>query len=531
MQNFKTKHAIITSVISIVLCMAMLVGGTYAWFTDQASTKTNSIMAGTLDITLEQYDAANDKWISAENVVLDFVDKDDNKLWEPGCTYSLPKLRIANNSSLALDYEIVIDGINDATGLNRALEWTITGNGVGSLLPTDKTSGEILISAHMKEDAGNEFQGMTMDGITVTVYATQKSHESDSNDNKYDENAGSNYGKNNVGPHKLNVLSNGVAHYNEATNTYTIDVATVAQGGWNASQGKYYAGYTVSVAGYGENATIKFNKADGTEVTWKLADEERDGFINNGVHQQWTSVGLSSEYRYDIDGDGKTDFTVHNDVADAKVEVANVEQLQKAIEQENVSAILMQNIDLGDTTLVVPNDVNVVIDLNGHDITYTTPATEANYHALVVKGELNVVGNGTIALYDKSGAAFNNGIQSTPISVQGGTLTLNDGVIVVADAGDEMAYAVDVNTTLGESVLNINGAKLNSSYIGVRVFNNHSTEKGIVNYNSGIINGEKNGYDIWTQVMSKPAENAVVNIADGINYIFEDQWGGMYYIQ
>lgn len=92
-----------------------------------------------------------------------------------------------------------------------------------------------------------------------------------------------------------------------------------------------------------------------------------------------------------------------------------------------------------------------------------------------------------------------------------------------------MAYAVDVNTTLGESVLNINGAELNSSYIGVRIFNNNKTEKGIVNFNSGIINGEKKGYDLWAQNMSNPAENAVVNVADGIVFHSEPLSGVMYY--
>lgn len=186
MQNMKTKHMLLMSIVSIMLCIAMLIGGTFAWFTDQSSTTTNSIMAGTLDIELQWFDATSNEWKSAENQELKFIDMDENSLWEPGCTYSLPKLRIKNNSNLALDYEVVIDGIHGDADLNAAIDWVVVGDMVGSLLPSDAASDEIAISAHMKEEAGNGFQGMTMDGITVTVFATQKSFESDSNGDDYD---------------------------------------------------------------------------------------------------------------------------------------------------------------------------------------------------------------------------------------------------------------------------------------------------------------------------------------------------------
>ena len=200
--------------------------------------------------------------------------------------------------------------------------------------------------------------------------------------------------------------------------------------------------------------------------------------------------------------------------------------IEKAIDNPKATIKLLKDIEL-DNAITVNGTVK--LDLNGHNITYTVPAEEATYHAIIVKGDLTISGNGTITLIDNSGAAFNAGNQSTAISVQGGTLTLNEGVKVVSEAGAEMAYAVDVNTTLGESVLNINGAELNSSYIGVRIFNNNKTQKGIVNFNSGIINGEKKGYDLWAQNMSNPAENAVVNVAEGISYSSEALSGVMYY--
>ena len=47
-----TKHALLTSALAVFMCIAMLVGTTFAWFTDSASTAVNKIQAGTLDIKL-----------------------------------------------------------------------------------------------------------------------------------------------------------------------------------------------------------------------------------------------------------------------------------------------------------------------------------------------------------------------------------------------------------------------------------------------------------------------------------------------
>ena len=142
---------------------------------------------------------------------------------------------------------------------------------------------------------------------------------------------------------------------------------------------------------------------------------------------------------------------------------------------------------------------------------------------------MSVIGDGTVSMvHTGTNMEWNN--LSAPFSVQAGVLTLGKGVNVINLGGTDMAYAVDVNTTLGETVLNVDGATLYSTYIGVRIFNNHSTAKGTVNYNSGIIYGAKNGYDIWAQLMNDPAENAVVNIADGITYTTEAKSGTMYYV-
>ena len=70
-----TKRALLTSVMALVMCVVMLVGTTFAWFTDTASTGVNKIQAGNLDIELEMQVTENGetKWVKAEGETLQFL--------------------------------------------------------------------------------------------------------------------------------------------------------------------------------------------------------------------------------------------------------------------------------------------------------------------------------------------------------------------------------------------------------------------------------------------------------------------------
>ena len=186
-----TKRALLGSVMAMVLCLAMLVGATFAWFTDTASTGVNKIQAGKLDVALEMKDASGN-WVSAEGKTLDFVKAaaGEQVLWEPGCTYTLPELRVVNNGNLALKYKVAITGINGSAKLNEAIEWTIGDVAMGT--EQHLAAGEsnaFTIKGHMKESAGNEYMNESIDGIAITVVATQDTVESDSFDKDYDADA------------------------------------------------------------------------------------------------------------------------------------------------------------------------------------------------------------------------------------------------------------------------------------------------------------------------------------------------------
>lgn len=48
----QTKRALLMSLLSLLLCCAMLIGSTFAWFTDSVTSGNNKIIAGNLDIEL-----------------------------------------------------------------------------------------------------------------------------------------------------------------------------------------------------------------------------------------------------------------------------------------------------------------------------------------------------------------------------------------------------------------------------------------------------------------------------------------------
>ena len=203
-----TKRALVSSALAILMCMAMLIGTTFAWFTDTASTAVNKIQSGTLKVGLEMAtkwdnDGNPTQWDTAEGEMLTFKTVDNREsekiLWEPGCTYELPELRVVNEGSLALKYKVVITGIQGDSRLNEVIDWTMTLDGadyvVGSehslkAMDGDNMDFDVLtIKGHMQEGAGNEYQDKSIDGIAITVYATQDTVENDSYGNQYDKDA------------------------------------------------------------------------------------------------------------------------------------------------------------------------------------------------------------------------------------------------------------------------------------------------------------------------------------------------------
>ena len=222
-----TKRALITSALAILMCAAMLIGATFAWFTDTASTAVNKIQAGNLDIELE-YSKDFTEWIKVNDTTKLF---EESALWEPGRT-EVVYLRVKNAGNLALKYTLGIYNLYENRGKNVAGDFYYLSNFVklgaaeadaayadraaaisavqdsaktlnsigdtgvvGADLATNTTKVYAMV-LYMPTEVGNEANPKNNDpywaakvSFGISVSATQAMSESDSFDNTYDEDA------------------------------------------------------------------------------------------------------------------------------------------------------------------------------------------------------------------------------------------------------------------------------------------------------------------------------------------------------
>ena len=228
-KNKSSKRALVMSVLSLVLCVSMFVGTTFAWFTDEVVSSNNIIKSGSLDVEMSW---SNDKtsWTDASTGAIF-----DYKFWEPGYT-EVKYIKIENVGDLAFKFQLnIIPTVKPAAGdanladvidvymfdanttVDRAAIDTATpvgtlsslmadadGAAYGYLLPeagkgsadyntmVDAPRGELTycIALKMKEEAGNEYQNLTVgDGFKVQLLATQYTWEKDTFGDDYDEDA------------------------------------------------------------------------------------------------------------------------------------------------------------------------------------------------------------------------------------------------------------------------------------------------------------------------------------------------------
>ena len=202
-----TKRALITSALAILMCAAMLIGATFAWFTDTASTGVNKIVSGNLkvDIIGADSDSHIEKLNFTKAATTD-AEAGAEILWEPGCRYLTEGFRIANKGNLALKWKAQVNTGTTAANegnfdlldvidfylVTKAADGTETETALdeftGNLKKTE-TSDVYYIKGVMQTTAGNDYQGLTLDGISITVVATQDTVESDSFNNQYDKDA------------------------------------------------------------------------------------------------------------------------------------------------------------------------------------------------------------------------------------------------------------------------------------------------------------------------------------------------------
>jgi len=232
MTNSKlTKRALLTSVMALFLCVAMLTGTTFAWFTDTVTSSGNKIVAGNLDVQLlmntgsgyADISDSTDPIFGAGSIA---QNNNAETLWEPGKT-QIAYLGIRNAGNLALKYNVIVDVTDNE--LVGALEYAIipladenatvyganwneikanAGASYGDLAagrfiaapngcldevrngydPNNLETDYFALAIHMKEEADNKFMSKSVT-IDITVAATQVTAESDSINDQYDNNS------------------------------------------------------------------------------------------------------------------------------------------------------------------------------------------------------------------------------------------------------------------------------------------------------------------------------------------------------
>ena len=119
MKKHTTKHALFMSMLSLLLCVSMLAGTTFAWFTDSVTSANNIIKAGNLDVELEYakvVDGAMTAWQQVEGADRIF---DPDALWEPG-RVEVVYLKVSNLGTLALKYQLGVNIVKETPGINVA---------------------------------------------------------------------------------------------------------------------------------------------------------------------------------------------------------------------------------------------------------------------------------------------------------------------------------------------------------------------------------------------------------------------------
>lgn len=122
-RNSVTKKSLIISTCTLLLSVLMMVGSTFAWFTDSVSTGSNTITTGDLKVQLLHTDAGKAEPATVEQNTLLFTDADGKAVnWEPGKA-AYENLTVQNNGQLALEYRLLLDisGANTIAGTEKSL--------------------------------------------------------------------------------------------------------------------------------------------------------------------------------------------------------------------------------------------------------------------------------------------------------------------------------------------------------------------------------------------------------------------------
>ena len=334
-ESTKTKKALRGSLLALFLCIVLLIGTTFAWFTDTASTGVNKIQSGNLKVEL-LYSKDCQTWTKADSNTKLF---DDSALFEPGHT-QVVYVKVKNAGNLALKYNLAVNAESAARGKNVYNEWysltdylmmgvadtdkaydtreaareavagnaDVIKNGVqttGADMPTlnpDEESAPVAMVLYMPETVGNEANPKSKTfsakvDISVTLKATQATVENDSFGNDYDNDAATtvyNRIEYTSGTHEVTGTIQatgqyGAVHVKGGTTTVDANVYAVEAGNYAMAVYAENAGTKVIINGGDFRQQISGSRAQYDLI---YADDGATIEINGGTFKaktpQWT---------------------------------------------------------------------------------------------------------------------------------------------------------------------------------------------------------------------------------------------------
>ena len=370
MTNKTTKKALLLSSLSMLLCFAMLLGTTFAWFTDSVTSSNNIITAGNLDVAMYWADGTENpaaaNWTDASAGAIFNYDN-----WEPGYV-DVKHIKIANEGTLALKYQVAIIANGAVSELSDVIDVYYAdpaaqveyrtdlsdANKIGTLaevlagmattaygeLPAGKNH-TITLAMKMQEEAGNEYQGLAIgSSFSVQLVATQLTYEGDSFGTDYDESA------------KYPWDGSVGEVPGETENVITVSNATELAAFAEAVRGgNTYSGKTVKLAN-----SIDLNNKNWTSIGTLAFDRDNSGSFSNIKAFKGTFDGQGNTI-YNLKASSVTGGALFGAVDGATIKNLNVKNVN--ITGDNtVAAIVGFARNSTITNCHVSGEINLVAD-------------------------------------------------------------------------------------------------------------------------------------------------------------------------
>lgn len=502
-----TKRALLSSVLALIVCVAMLIGTTFAWFTDSVSSANNIIKSGNLDVELE-YSTDMASW----NAVTASTNVFTSQLWEPGHT-QVVYLRVTNKGSLALKYKLGVNVVNEITSetekgatikLSDIIEFGIVNDVTAKY--ADRATAIAALSSSVKVSAGYDSGEKTLektgdsDTVAMVVYmpttvgneanhatgkaapqidlglnvvATQYTSESDSFGNTYDALAtypvvkGVNFTSGNsaktvnAGEVSVTIPSNA------ETGSYEVKVANRSE--TLDEDGNTVLGFDIELYKDGQKIDTPVDGVD-----YPIEINVGKNRVISGVTHNGSAI---ADYTYDFTTGivafttgSFSPFAVTFEKVTGAYPVSTVEDIAKAFKVGG-NYKLGADVDLAEGDMInIEEGTTVALDLGGNTLNggYQSGNTAKHVYAIENKGVLTLKGEGVVngrgvgnygelyiyggeynAIDDNGGGAIWN-YTGSEVTVYGGTFTACD---------DEEAPGATCLSVASGSTAVINGGK------------------------------------------------------------------------